>query len=90
MIPQTIKKLADNLFFNGNKIFINDDFNARIFRNETGILYTDINNIILDDVNFDKGDPETIIHVKYMAWCSRFKQRKAIKHDIGKQFTSAA
>ena len=64
MIPQTIKKLDDNLFSNGNKIFINDDFNARIFRNETGILYTDINNIILDDVNFDKGDPETIIHVK--------------------------
>lgn len=54
MIPKTIKKLDDNLFSNDNKIFVNDDFNARIFRNETGILCADINNIILDDVNFDQ------------------------------------
>lgn len=53
MIPKTIKKLDDNLFSNDNKIFVNDDFDARIFRNETGILCADINNIILDDVNFD-------------------------------------
>ena len=49
-----------------------------------GILYADINNINLDDVNFDKGDLETIIHVEHMAWCNRFKQHKAFQHDISK------
>ena len=41
-----------------------------------GILSVDLNNINLDDGKFDEDDSETIIHVRLMAWCNRFKQRK--------------
>ena len=55
-----------------------------VFSDEMGILCADIDNIKLDDVNFDEGDLETIIHVQHMAWCNRFKQHKAFQHDISK------
>ena len=29
--------------------------------------------------NFDEDDPDTIIHVKLLAWCSKFKKCKALK-----------
>ena len=29
--------------------------------------------------NFDEDDPDTIIHVKLLAWCSKFKKSKALK-----------
>ena len=38
------------------------------------ILSADLNNISLDDVNFDEDDPETIIHVRCMVWRNIFKQ----------------
>ena len=41
-----------------------------------GILSVDLNNINLDDGKFDEDDSETIIHVRLMGWCNRFKQRK--------------
>ena len=45
-------------------------------------ISADLNNISLDEINFDKHDPETIIHVILMAWCSRYKQCKACKRKI--------
>ena len=33
-----------------------------------GILSIDINNINLDDTNYDEGDPETVIHIRLLAW----------------------
>ena len=41
------------------------------------------NNINLYDDNFDDDDPETIIHVRLMAWCNRYKQRKVCEKEIG-------
>ena len=41
-----------------------------------GILSTDLNNINLDDVNDDDNDPKTIIHVKLLAWLSKFEKKK--------------
>ena len=38
----------------------------------------DINNISLDD-NDDDVDLENIIHVRLVAWCNEYKQRKALK-----------
>ena len=49
-----------------------------------GILSADLDNIDLDDVNFDEDDPETIIHVRLLAWCNIYKQRKSSKKDISK------
>ena len=39
------------------------------------ILSVDLNNINLDDDNFDEDDPEIIIHVRLMAWGNKFKER---------------
>ena len=33
-----------------------------------------LNNINLDDVNFDEGNSETMIHVRIMARCNRFNK----------------
>ena len=71
-----IKKLDGDLFSNDNIIFVNEDFNyVTFFSDEMGILSVDLNNVNLDDVNFDEGDPETIIHVKLTSWRNRHKQR---------------
>ena len=45
-------------------------------------ISADLDDISLDEINFDKHDPETIIHVRLMAWCSRYKQCKACKRKI--------
>ena len=44
--------------------------------NEMGILNTGLNNINLDDTNYDKDDPEAIIHITFLAWHIKFKKRK--------------
>ena len=54
-----------------------------------GILSVDLNNINLNDANFDDNDPETIVHVRLLAWCNQLKQHKAFK-DISKKLMSVA
>ena len=44
-----------------------------------GILSTGLNNINLDDVNDDDDDPKTIIHVRLLAWLSKFEKKKHLK-----------
>ena len=53
-----------------------------LFSNEMGILGVDFDGINLNDFNFDKNDPETTIHVRRMAWCNSFKQRKGFKTEL--------
>ena len=80
-----IKKLHDALFANQYTIFINEDsINVTFRADEMDIVSVDLDKINIDDVNFDEDDPETIIHVRVMAWHNRFKQRKAFKKDISK------
>ena len=43
-----------------------------------GILSVNLNNINRDN-NFDEDDPDTIIIIRLLAWCSKFKKRKALK-----------
>ena len=47
-------------------------------------------NINLDDDNFDVDDPETIIHVRLMTWCNRYKQLKACKKEKNKELMPIA
>ena len=50
-----------------------------------GILGEDLDKINLDDDNsFDKDDPETIIHVRLLAWYNKFEKCKGIKKGISK------
>ena len=48
-----------------------------------GILSTDLNNINLDDVNDDDDDdPKTIIHVRLLAWLSKFEKKTLKKNKL--------
>ena len=75
-----IKKIDDTMLPNDNIIFANEDSNnATFFSDEIGIFSVDLNSINFDYVNFDKNDPETIIHSKLMVWRNIFNQRKTFK-----------
>ena len=56
---------------------------------ETCIFSVDLDKIDLDDINYDD-DPETIIHVRLMTWCNRYKQHKSCKKDISKELMLVA
>ena len=52
-------------------VFFNEDTgNVTLLGSELGILSVDLNNINLDGANFDKDDPETVIHVRIQGWNS--------------------
>ena len=55
-----------------------------------GILCVDLNNIKLDDANFAESAPETIVHIRLLAWHSRFKQYKACEKNISKELMPEA
>lgn len=66
------KNLDTDLSANNDIILINKDSSV------------DIDNINLDDVNFDEDDPKTINHVRLIAWCNRYKQGKSLKKSSTK------
>ena len=60
-------------------IYSNEDSGDVIFSgNEMGILSTDLNNINVDDTNYYEDDPETIIHIRLLAWHIKFEKRKVL------------
>ena len=60
-----------------------DDINYDIvtfFSDGMGPVTIDLDNIYFDDGNFDDDDhPETIVLIRLIAWCSRYKQRQTCK-----------
>ena len=44
-----------------------------------GILNVDLNDIRLDDTNYDEDFPDTIILVRLLAWHIKFEKRKALR-----------
>ena len=61
---RNIKTLDNPVFGNNDIVFFDKDSdNVTFSSDEMGILSVDLNNINLDDVNFDEDDPETFIHV---------------------------
>ena len=59
-----------------------DDIDSDIvtfFSNEIGLESINLNKINLDDSKFDDSDPETINHVRLIAWYNKFKQRNICK-----------
>ena len=55
-----------------------------------GILYIDLNKINLDDNNYDKVNPDTIIHVRHLAWYIKFEKRKALKKKLNEELMPIA
>ena len=43
-----------------------------------GILNIDLNNINLNDTNYEEDDPYTIILIRLLAWHIKFEKRKEI------------
>ena len=79
-------EIVDGVAFTNDDIDL-DDVNFDIvtfFRDDMVHDIMDLNYINLDDNNFHD-DPETIIHVRLMAWCNRYKQYKAFKIEIIKE-----
>ena len=77
-----------------NKVaFCNDDIDldyiypdiVTFFCDYMGINTMSLNIINLDDNSFNEDDPDTIIHVKLIAWCYKYKQRIAYKKDLSKE-----
>ena len=63
-----IKKLYNALYPGDDIDFFNENSdNVTFSKDEMGILSVVLNDINLDDINFDEDDPETIIHVRLMA-----------------------
>ena len=80
---KTIKTLLNALYTDDNILYFNEDSGDVIFScNETGILSIDLNNINLDDTNYNEDDPETIVHVRLLAWHIKFEKRKALKKEL--------
>ena len=78
-----LEKLENVVLFKDDVVF-NTDSDVLFFSDAMCLANIGLNSISLDYVKFHDDDPETIIHVRVMAWCNRYKQRKACKKEISK------
>ena len=74
-----MKKLFTALCTDQNILYFDEDIGHIVFNcNEMDTLNVDLNCINLNDNNFDEDDPDTIIHVKLLAWHTKFEKRKPL------------
>ena len=75
-----LEKLNDVAFSNDNIDCDDIDFDiVTFFNDDVGRNAIDLNNINLDDDNFNDDVPTNIVLIRLMACCNRFKQQKACK-----------
>ena len=76
-----LENFDNALHANDDILFFNEDFDKITFiANQRHILAVNLNKINLDDDNdFDGNDPDTIIHVRLLAWRCKFAKCKALK-----------
>ena len=67
-----------------------DNLADTVNEHNMGLNTIDLNKINFGNDNFDEDDSETIIHVRFMAWCDEYKQRKACKKEINKELVPVA
>ena len=80
---QMLEKLDNFLHANDDILFYNEDLNKVTFiACQRHILSADLDKIKFGiDSNFYEDYPDTIIHVRLLAWHSNFKKRKAFKKN---------
>ena len=61
-----------------------------LFSNDIGFNSINLNYVSLNDYNFGDYDPETINHIRLMAWYNKFKLPKACKKEISKELMPVA
>ena len=77
-----IKELFTALYADENILHFNENSGNLIFScNDMGVLNIDFNNINLDN-KCQEDDPDTIIHIRLLAWLIKFKKRKANKKEV--------
>ena len=81
-----LEKFDNALFANNDMRFYDENFDkVEFIANQRHILAVDLDKInIHNDKNFDENDPDTFIHVRLLAWCNKFKKRKALKKRSAK------
>ena len=78
---EMIKKLSTAFYEDENILYFNEDSGNVIFYcNGMGILNVDLNNINLDDTNYDEDDADAIILVRLLAWHIKFEKTKHLKN----------
>ena len=70
-----IKRLLTAVYADENILYFNKDSSNVVFNcNGMGILNIDLNNINLDDTNYDEDDPDTIILIILLASHTKFEK----------------
>ena len=86
-----IKKYFIDLYADENILYFNEDSSNVVFNcNGMGILNIDLNNINLEDTNFEEDDPDTIILIKLLAWHIESEKRKELKKMISEELMPVA
>ena len=71
------------MYVDENILYFNEESDNVIFNcNGMGIRSIYLNNINLDDTNYEEDDPETIIHIRILAWHIKFEKGKQLKKRI--------
>ena len=79
VISKTITKRFTALYADENVLYLTEDSGNVVFsHNEIGNLNLDLNNINLDN-DFDEDNPDSIIHIRLLAWHNKFEKHKAFK-----------
>ena len=72
-----IKELFTTLYADENILYFKEDSDNVMFScNEVSFLNIDLNNINLDNTNYEEDDPDTFIHSRRLAWHFKFEKRK--------------
>ena len=85
-----IKILFTAFYADENILYFNEDSGNVVMEftcNGMGILNIDLNNINLDDTNYDEADPDTIILVRLLTWHFKFK---ALKKELNEELMLTA
>ena len=85
-----MEKLDSAIFSYGDIFFPDVDSNmVKFLSDDMGFNIIDLNNININDDNFDEDDPETINHARLNAWHNRFKKLQEYKKQIRKELMPA-
>ena len=81
-----IKNLFIAFYADENILYFDKDIGNAIFSyNEMGILNIELNCINLDDNNFNEDDCSAIIHVRLLAWRTKFEKCKALEKELNEE-----
>ena len=75
---KTVKIFFTAFYTDENILYFNEDFSNVIFTcTGMGIVYIDLNNINLDNTNYDEDDPDTIILLRLLTWLIKFQKTQS-------------